>query len=294
MSAFRSGFVAVVGRPNVGKSTLLNSIVGQKVAITSDKPQTTRSAIRGILDAPDAQVVFVDTPGYHKPRTLLGRRLNEVVRDAWSDVDLALFVVDAHAGVGSGDEKVARDLATASRPVICVVNKVDLAGRGTIAALEAASKLGDYEEYVPVSARTGEGIDLLTDLVVARMPEGPMYYPAGTRTDQPPPAFVAELVREKLLARTREELPHSIAVVTDDYGERDDGLLEICARIFVERESQKGIVIGKRGETIKAVGTEARMEIETLFGRPVFIGLRVKVEKEWQRHADSLERLGFS
>ncbi|HEX2049688.1 MAG TPA: GTPase Era [Actinomycetota bacterium] len=292
--AFRSGFVAVVGRPNVGKSTLVNALVGSKVAITSERPQTTRSAVRGIMTAPGVQVVFVDTPGYHKPRTLLGRRLNDVVRAAWSDVDLALFVVDGHAGVGRGDERVAADLAAARGPRLCVVNKVDAMRRDDVlAALAAAARLGDFDEFVPASARTGDGVDLLRDLVVGRMREGPMYYPAGTSTDQPPPAFVAELVREKLLRRTHEEVPHSIAVVTEDFDERDDGLLEIRATVFVERDSQKGIVIGKGGATIKAAGTEAREETELLFGHKVFLDLRVKVEPDWQRRTHALERLGF-
>lgn len=294
MDGFRSGFVAVVGRPNVGKSTLVNGLVGEKVAITSDKPQTTRSAVRGILNRDDCQVVLVDTPGYHKPRTLLGSRLNEVVRDAWSDVDLALFVVDGRAGVGRGDAKVAADLRAARCPSFLVVNKIDAMSRDAVAAaLAAASELGDYDEFIPVSALTGDGTNLLADLVVERMPEGPMYYPPGTNTDQPPPVFVAELVREKLLKRTREEVPHSIAVVTEEYEEREDGLLEIRATIFVERDSQKGIVIGKGGSTIKAVGIEAREEIELLFGRKVFLELRAKIEKDWQRRAHALERLGF-
>ena len=292
---FRSGFVAVVGRPNVGKSTLVNALVGSKVAITSDKPQTTRSAVRGILNEPSAQVVFVDTPGYHKPRTLLGQRLNEIVRAAWSDVDLALVVLDGKAGIGRGDRRIVDDLMPHGVPIVCAVNKIDvLKPDGIAASLAAASALGDFEEYVPVSARTGSGVDLLTELVVGRMTEGPMYYPPGTKTDQPPSAFVAELVREKLLMRMREELPHSIAVVTEDYEERSDGLLEIRATVFVERESQKGIVIGKGGENLKVAGTEAREEIEVLFGRKVFLELRVKVEKDWQRREHALERLGFS
>lgn len=293
-TAFRSGFVAVVGRPNVGKSTLVNAMVGDKVAITSDKPQTTRSAIRGILDGDGWQAVLVDTPGYHKPRTQLGSRLNEVVRAAWSDVELALFVVDAHAGVGRGDARVASDLARSGRPSICVVNKVDaVKPDGVAVALAAAAELGDFEEYVPVSAKAGDGVALLVDLVQQRLEEGPMYYPAGTRSDQPPPAFVAELVREKLLRRTREEVPHSIAVLTEEYIEHEDGLLEIHANVFVERDSQKGIVIGKGGSTLKAVGTEAREEIELLFGRKVYLELRVKVLKDWQRHAYALDQLGF-
>jgi GTP-binding protein Era len=291
---FRSGFVAVVGRPNVGKSTLVNALVGTKVAITSDKPQTTRGAVRGVMEVPDAQVVFIDTPGYHKPRTLLGERLNDVVRQAWSDVDLALAIVDGAGGVGRGDEKVVGDLKDASSPKICVVNKIDRMSKDKmLVALDAAGKLGDFDEIVPVSAKTEEGLDVLRGLILDRMEPGPPYYPAGTRRDQPPPAFVAELVREKLLKRTREELPHSIAVVTEDYDEREDGLLEIKAHIYVERESQKGMVVGKGGEMIKAVGTEARQEIELLFGRKVFLELRARVEKDWQRKAHALDRLGF-
>lgn len=291
---FRSGFVAVVGRPNVGKSTLLNQIMGGKVAITSDKPQTTRSTVRGILDRPGAQAVLVDTPGYHKPRTLLGERLNEVVRAAWSDVDLVLFLLDGYSGVGRGDERIAKDLEGIAAPKLCVVNKIDRMNPSSIAQnLAAASRLGDFEEFFPISARTGDGVSELVDAVIAKLPEGPMYYPEGTRTDQPPPALVAELVREKLLRRTFDELPHSIAVVTEDFEERADGLLEIRATVFVERDSQKGIVIGKGGETIKAVGTEAREEIEAMFGRPVYLELRAKVEKDWQRRAYALERMGF-
>ncbi len=292
--SFKSGFVAVVGRPNVGKSTLVNSLAGGKVSITSNKAQTTRTAIRGVLSTVEVQVVFIDTPGYHKPRTLLGTRLNEVVRKAWADVDVALLVVDGRSGVGRGDEKVARDLESSGRAVICAVNKIDVIDRGRIAAaLQAASELGDFDEFVPISGRTGEGTDTLKHLIVDRLPEGPMYYPPGMRTDQPPPLFVAELVREKLLARAKDELPHSIAVVTEDYEEREDGLLEIRARIYVERESQKGIVIGKGGAVLKAAGQEAREEIETLFGRKVFLETRVKVEKDWQRRAYALERLGL-
>jgi GTP-binding protein Era len=293
-SAFRSGFVAVVGRPNTGKSTLVNALVESKVAITSAVSQTTRGAIRGILNAPDAQVVFIDTPGYHKPRTLLGRRLNDVVRAVWADVDLALLVVDARAGIGAGDARVAADMAAANCPRFCVVNKVDLlSSGGVLKALAAAGQLGDFDEYVPVSARTGDGIPLLRELVLRSIPEGPMYYPGTATTDQPPPRFVAELVREKFLTRMREEMPHSIAVVTEDFEERPDGLLSIRATVYVERESQKGIVIGRGGVTIRDVGIEAREEIETMFGRPVFIELRVKVEKDWQRRAYALDRLGL-
>lgn len=291
----RSGFVAVVGRPNTGKSTLVNALVGSKVAITSDKPQTTRSSIRGIVDLPGVQMVLIDTPGYHKPRTLLGERLNRLVRAAWSDVETALFVVDGAAGIGRGDEKVVADLAASGCPIICVINKIDRMPRAAIAVtLARAADLHDFDEFVPVSARTGDGIERLTEVLVSKMPPGPMYYPPGARHDQPPPIFVAELIREKLLKRTREEVPHSVAVVTEDMEEREDGLLEVRAVVYVERESQKGIVIGKGGSAIKGAGTEAREEIETLFGRKVFLDLRVKVEKDWQKRSYALERLGFT
>ncbi|MBA2366150.1 MAG: GTPase Era [Actinobacteria bacterium] len=292
--SFRSGFVAVVGRPNVGKSTLVNALVGEKVSITSNRPQTTRSAVRGILDLLDAQMVFIDTPGYHKPRTLLGQRLNEVVRRAWAEVDIALLVVDARAGVGTGDARVAQDLAAAETPVFCAVNKIDTARRaGTAAALTAATQLGRFEEFIPTSGRTGEGVELLSKLLADRLEEGPMYYPLGTRRDQPPPVFIAELVREKLLKRTSEELPHSIAVSTEELIERDDGVLEIYSLVLVERESQKGMVIGKGGSLLKEAGTEARLEIEVLFGRRVYLDIKVKVERDWQRRAHALDRLGF-
>lgn len=291
---FRSGFAAVVGRPNVGKSTLVNGLVQTKVAITSSKPQTTRGSIRGILNDEGVQVVFVDTPGYHKPRTLLGERLNELVRSAWSSVDIVLFVVDGAAGIGRGDARVAQDVHRGDAPTFCVVNKIDRLTRDTIAVrLMEASELGDFVEYVPISAATGDGVGLLRDLVIKRMQPGPMYYPEGMDSDMPPPAFVAELVREKLLERMGDELPHSIAVVTEEFEARDDGVLEIDAVIFVERESQKGMVIGRGGGTLKAAGTEARHEIEALFGCRVFVRLRVKVEKDWQRRDHALARLGF-
>ncbi|MBA3350808.1 MAG: GTPase Era [Actinobacteria bacterium] len=291
---FRSGFAAVVGRPNVGKSTLVNGLVQTKVAITSSKPQTTRGSIRGILNDEGVQVVFVDTPGYHKPRTLLGERLNELVRSAWSSVDIVLFVVDGAAGIGRGDARVAQDVHRGDAPTFCVVNKIDRLTRDTIAVrLMEASELGDFVEYVPISAATGDGVGLLRDLVIKRMRPGPMYYPEGMDSDMPPPAFVAELVREKLLERMGDELPHSIAVVTEEFEARDDGVLEIDAVIFVERESQKGMVIGRGGGTLKAAGTEARHEIEALFGCRVFVRLRVKVEKDWQRRDHALARLGF-
>jgi GTP-binding protein Era len=292
--SFRSGFVAVVGRPNVGKSTLVNGLVGGKVAITSEVPQTTRRAVRGVLNAPDVQVVFVDTPGYHRPRTLLGERLNEIVRAAWSEVEVALFVVDGRAGVGRGDQRVSAELRSAAASVHCVVNKIDVMTRAEIApALESAAALGDFEEIVPASGRTGENLDVIRSLLIERMPEGPRYYPPGMRTDLPPPLFVAEIVREKFLAHTREEIPHSIAVRPDTYEERPDGLIAIRLEVFVERDSQKGMVIGKGGSLLRSVGIEARHEVELLFGRRVFLELTVRVYKDWQRRAGALERLGL-
>lgn len=293
--SFRSGIVAVVGRPNVGKSTLVNALVGQKVAIVSDKPQTTRRGIQGILTTDEYQVVFTDTPGFHKPRTLLGERLNEVVDEAASGVDVVVLVVDAAAGVGRGDAYVAeRQVARAGVPALCAVNKVDLLPRkeDELPQLQAASELAPFEEIVPVSAKTGRGVDLLRDLIVACLPEGPMLYPPEAVTDQPLEVRLAEIVREKALALTREEVPHSIAVVVDEI-EREDGLTRVSATIVVERDSQKGIVIGRGGQMLKTIGTRAREEMELLLGTRVFLDLRVKVLKEWQRDPRALERLGF-
>ena len=290
----RSGFVAVVGRPNVGKSTLVNALVGTKVAITSDKPQTTRRDIRAILTTDRFQVVFTDTPGFHKPRTALGSRLNDLVGDAVAGVDLVLHVVDAAAGVGRGDAFVyERHVASSGAPAFAVVNKIDATrDRSEVEQLAAAAALGDYAEIVPVSALTGRGVDLLRDLVVARMPEGPRYFPDAEITDQPLEIRLAELVREQALAVTREEVPHSIAVVVEEMEEEDE-LVSVHANLVVERDSQKGIVIGKGGATLRDIGTRARGEMELLLGRKVYLDLRVKVVKEWQRDPKAIERLGL-
>ena len=294
MSGFRSGVVAVVGRPNVGKSTLVNAIVGQKVAIVSDKPQTTRRGIHAIWSTPEGQVVLTDTPGFHKPRTLLGARLNDLVGDAVSGVDLVLHVVDAAAGVGTGDAFVyEQKVRPTGAPAICVVNKVDATrGRAEVPQLAAAADIGDYVEVVPVSAKLGKGVGVLRGLVMERLPEGPALYPEEMITDQPLEVRLAEIVREKALAVTRQEVPHSIAVVVDEL-ERDDALVKIHASLVVERESQKGIVIGRGGETLKSIGSRAREEMELVLGTKVFLDLRVKVLKEWQRDPRALERLGF-
>jgi GTPase len=291
---FRSGFVAVIGRPNTGKSTLVNALVGRKVAIVSNKPQTTRIGVRAVLSTDDHQIVFTDTPGFHKPRTLLGSRLNDLVGEATQGVDQVVQVVDAQAGVGRGDafvfEHQLRDFAG---PKICAVNKLDvLRNREEVPQLEKAAALGAWDEVVPVSAKTGRGVEVLLGLLVDRLVEGPAYYPADTVTDQTLEVRVAEIVREKALAVTRQEVPHSIAVVVDEL-EESDTLTKIHASLIVERDSQKGIVIGKGGETLGTIGSRAREELERVLGHQVFLDLHVKVLKEWQRDPKALQRLGF-
>jgi GTP-binding protein Era len=292
----KSGLVALVGRPNVGKSTLLNALLGQKLAIVSDKPQTTRSAVRGVLHRPEGQIVLVDTPGLHKPRTLLGQRLNDLVRGTLAEVDLVLQLVDAAAGVGAGDRFLAAELAKVATPKLCVVNKMDAASRAKIAAaLQAAADLADFAEVVPVSARAGTQLDLLIELILRHLPEGRPLYPEGHTSDEPEQHLVAELIREKALAVVRDELPHSVAVLVEEMGpdpERED-LLVIRAFLFVERASQKPIVLGKGGSVLRDIGTRARAELEALFGTQVYLDLRVKVAKEWQRDPRQLSRLGF-
>jgi GTPase len=297
----RSGLIALVGRPNVGKSTLVNQIVGEKVAIVTPVPGTTRNAIRAVLTRPDAQLVFLDTPGLAKPRTLLARRLNQLVRETWSGVDLICFLVDLHAGIGRGDRYLAEELAGVETPVIAVANKVDLVSpkeRMLPALDELAALFGEERaplEVVPVSATTGDNVDHLVEVLIRHLPDGPRLLPGGLVTDQPERQLAAEILREKLIARGREELPHSIAVTVDDVQpdpERED-LLRIDAVIHVERDSQKGIVIGKGGANLKAAATEARQELEVLFGRRVFLTTHVRVAKEWQRDPKQLGRLGY-
>jgi GTP-binding protein Era len=290
----RSGFVAVVGRPNVGKSTLVNALVGQKVSIVSDKPQTTRGRIRGVRTLADVQIVFTDTPGFHKPRTLLGERLNRVVEDSTDDVDVVMLVVDAAAGVGQGDQYVARSRVEPLRcRKVCVVNKIDLLhGHAEVPELEAAARLTAFDDVLPVSARSGRGLDELLRVLSESMPDGPAHFPAGEVTDQPVEYRVAEIVREKALAATREEVPHSVAVQVEEL-ERDGDLTRIDAVVLVERDSQKGILIGKGGGMLKDIGSRARQELEPLLGTRVFLGLRVKVQPEWQRDPAALTRLGY-
>jgi GTP-binding protein Era len=290
---FRSGIVAVVGRPNVGKSTLVNALVGRKVAIVSDTPQTTRRRLHAVLTTHEAQAVFTDTPGFHRPRTELGARLNDVVGDALEGVDAILHVVDAAAGVGRGDAFVyERRVRPHGCPKVCVVNKVDLVGRNVVPQLAEAARIGEYDEIVPVAARTGSGIERLRELVIGLLPEGPALYPAETLSDQPLEDRLAEIVREKALHVTRQEVPHSITVTIDEI-DAGEALTSIHASLIVERESQKGIVIGRGGQTLRTIGARAREEIEPILGTKVFLDLHVKVVKEWQRDPKALERLGY-
>jgi GTP-binding protein Era len=294
---FRSGFACFVGRPNAGKSTLTNALVGMKVAIASSKPQTTRHAVRGIVHRPDAQLVLVDTPGLHKPRTLLGQRLNDVVRTTWSEVDVVAFCVPADQPVGRGDEFIANELRELRTPVVAVVTKEDLMPdrKRMGEQLLAVSKLGDWAEVVPCSAVNGFQVGLLADLLVQRLPEGPPLYPDGELTDEPELVMAGELIREAALEGVRDELPHSLAVVVEEMTKREgrDDLVDVSATLFVERDSQKAIVIGRNGERLKEVGTNARKQIEALLGSRVYLDLRVKVAKDWQRDPKQLRRLGF-
>lgn len=301
MTEFRSGFACVVGRPNAGKSTLTNALVGQKVAITSGRPQTTRHTIRGIVHRQDAQLVLVDTPGLHRPRTLLGERLNGLVRDTLTEVDVVLFCLPADQKVGPGDRFIAAELSRLEVPVVAVVTKADVVGRGRLAEhLLAVDALGEWADIVPVSAVEGYQVDVLTDVVVGHLPVGPALYRDGELTDEPEVVMVAELVREAALEGVRDELPHSLAVVVDEMVPREgsDGggrppMLDVRVNLFVERDSQKAIVIGKGGERLRDVGTQARRGIEALLGTRVFLDLHVKVAKDWQRDPKQLGRLGF-
>lgn len=293
-AAFRSGFCCFVGRPNAGKSTLTNALVGSKIVITSDKPQTTRHAVRGIVDRPHGQLILIDTPGLHRPRTLLGERLNEVVRSTLADVDVVGFCVPADERIGPGDRFIMGELAALRAPVIAIVTKIDAVSKQRLAEqLLAVSALGSFAEVVPVSAARGEQVELLADLLAGQLPEGPPLYPAGVLTDTDVESRIAELVREAALADVRDELPHSIAVTVDEIRRRDTGLQEVFATLHLERDSQKGIVIGPKGARLKRIGTTARAGIEALLGERVHLALLVAVEKEWQRDPKKLDRLGF-
>jgi len=296
MSEHRSGFVTFVGRPNAGKSTLTNALVGEKVAITSSKPQTTRRAIRGIVHRPDAEVVIVDTPGVHRPRTLLGERLNDIVEATLGDVDVIGFCVPADETIGPGDRFIVEQLARYPRAKkLAIVTKVDKASRKRIAEqLLAVDGLAEWDAIVPVSALTAEQLDILTDELVKLLPVSPPLYGDDTVTEESDEDRIAELIREAALEDVQDELPHSIAVTIDDMVPREDSdIVDIYANLWVERDSQKGIVIGRGGARLKAIGAEARKGIEQLLGRRVYLSMRVKVAKEWQRDPKLLGRLGF-
>ena len=289
----RSGFVAVVGRPNVGKSTLVNALVGSKVAITSPRPQTTRNTIRGVLNTDEAQLILVDTPGLHRPRTALGERLNRLVEGSLAEADAVVFVLDATGEIGPGDRLIADRLAGRAGRTVVVVNKVDAAGPDRITEQLAEAGEWDFAAYVPLSALEGQNLAPLVAEVVALLPEGPAYFPPDMQTDQPEEFLFSEIIREKFLARLREELPHSLAVVIEETEEQDNGVMRISARLVVERDSQKGIVIGRGGSLLKTAGSEARHEIETILGARVFLDLRVRVEKDWQQRPSIIDRLGM-
>ncbi|MFF1422007.1 GTPase Era [Streptomyces sp. NPDC058280] len=301
----RAGFACFVGRPNAGKSTLTNALVGQKVAITSNRPQTTRHTVRGIVHRPEAQLILVDTPGLHKPRTLLGERLNDIVRTTWAEVDVIGFCLPADQKLGPGDRFIVKELAAIKKtPKVAVVTKTDLVDSKTLAEqLIAIDQLGkelglEWAEIVPVSAVGGEQVGLLADLLVPLLPESPPLYPEGDLTDEPEQVMVAELIREAALEGVRDELPHSIAVVVEEMLPREDRpadkpLLDIHANVYIERPSQKGIIIGPKGKRLKEVGTKSRKHIEALLGTPVFLDLHVKVAKDWQRDPKQLRKLGF-
>jgi GTP-binding protein Era len=303
MTEFHSGFVCLVGRPNTGKSTLTNALVGSKVAITSSRPQTTRHTIRGIVHREAFQMILVDTPGLHRPRTLLGKRLNDLVRDTYAEVDAIGLCIPADEAIGPGDRWIVEqiDSVAPTTTLVVIVTKIDRVTKDKLAAqLAAVGELvgitdGRQAETVPVSAVTGEQIDVLIDVLAAALPAGPAYYPDGELTDEPEEVLMAEFIREAALEGVREELPHSLAVVIDEVNPREgrDDLIDVHAVLYVERDSQKGIVIGKGGARLREVGTAARGQIEKLLGTKVYLDLRVKVAKNWQRDPKQLGRLGF-
>ncbi|HEX9781040.1 MAG TPA: GTPase Era [bacterium] len=290
---YRSGFVGIVGRPNVGKSTMLNHFLGDKIAITSFHPQTTRRRILGVLTRPDAQVLFLDTPGMHEPKHALGRAMVEATKAVLDDADVLVQVIDARAGLREADEWVAEHVGRAKKPALAAINKVDLVAKPTILPLiDACRRLGVFEAYIPVSAKTGVQMGSLLGEIVGRLPEGPRWYEPAQRTDVPLRELIAELVREQALAVTREEVPHAVAVLIEQM-EEGPNVLEIRAAILVERQGQKAIMIGREGAKLKAIGEAARREIERLLGRHIYLGLWVKVEEGWRSDARLLRELGY-
>lgn len=296
MSKYRSGFVALLGRPNVGKSTLFNSLVGDKVAIVTDKPQTTRNRIQGIYTDEQRQIIFIDTPGIHRPRTRLGSYMVKVAQGALGGVDVALHVVDGRVPIGQGDRHIASRFSGVGVPVLLAVNKIDMLNRAqTVLALDSYSRLADYTEIVPISALKGDNVSRLLEVITKYLPEGPQFYPEDTITDQPERFTVAELIREQVLELTWDEVPHAVAVLIEEMAEREGkDLLYIRATVLVEKESQKRIIIGRGGRQLKAIGQEARASIEELFGQRVYLDLWVKVKEDWRDRERSLHELGFT
>ncbi|WP_145323247.1 MULTISPECIES: GTPase Era [Paenibacillus] len=292
--AFKSGFVAIIGRPNVGKSTLMNQVIGQKIAIMSDKPQTTRNKIHGVYTSEHQQIVFLDTPGIHKRQSKLGDYMNQTALNTLGEVEAALFLIDASEGMGGGDRYIAEQLKNIRTPVILVMNKIDkIEPEALLPLMEEYRKLHDFAEIVPVSAKLGSNVSTLLEQLGKYLPEGPQYYPDDQVTDHPEQFVCAELIREKILQMTREEVPHSIAVTIEDMKVQDNGVVYISAVIFVERDSQKGIIIGKQGALLKEVGKRARHDIQNLLGSKIFMDLWVKVKKDWRNQDRVLRDLGF-
>ena len=298
---FRAGFVSIVGRPNVGKSTLTNALVGQKIAITSGRPETTRHNIRGIVHKENSQIVLVDTPGYHRPRTLLGKRLNDMVREALAEVDCVVFCLPADQRIGPGDQFIARELRDVRRPIIAVATKADLVSRDRLMKhLLSIDAMGDFAAIVPVSAHTGEGVDILSDVLSQNVPLSPPLYPAGDVTDESRDTLIAEFIREAALEGVRDELPHSLAVQVEEIIERPQRegdtrrpLVDVHVNVYVERDSQKAIIIGKRGSRLKEIGSRSRPLIEELLDKRVYLDLHVRTAKDWQSDPKMLGRLGF-
>ena len=302
MNGFRSGFVAIVGRPNVGKSTLINALVGSKIAITSHHPNTTRLAIRGIVHRPDYQAVLVDTPGVHKPKTLLGHKLNQVVDQSMDSVDIVLMCIPADETSGAGDVFIAQEIAKHSKAKkFAVITKTDLISKEKLAArllgIMELAKGFTWDEIIPVSAAIHDQVDLLNELIGKNLPQGPAYYPEGTNSDQAIEALICELIREAALQDVRQELPHSIVVTIDEFGEREEKgsrpFYDVHATVHVERDSQRAILLGHQGSRLKEIGIRARADIERTLGAKIFLGLHIKVSKEWQKDPKLLERLGF-
>jgi GTP-binding protein Era len=304
MDKFKSGFVAIIGRPNTGKSTLLNSLASKKIAIVSDKPQTTRHSIRAIINLPNpalklqtgkAQIVFIDTPGFHKPKNVLGEQLNKRVLSVLKDVDAVLFIMDGSDGIGRGDQFLVEHFKSVNVPVVALINKADLMSENrTMAQITIAEKLAEFKEIIPVSALTGQNIDKLIGAIYSLLPEGPQYYPEGTLTDQPETVLISELIREKIMTYLQEEVPYSVFVDVEEVSRRPNkNMVDVTGIIYTEKESQKGILIGKEGLLLKKILTEARHDIESLLGSRIFLQARVKVYKNWQRDKDLLKKLNY-